>query len=210
MPRGASRDAGARVMCARDPAIRVRPSNRAVRRNPDNAPSRRATPLIARGRKETGSPAPDPKSGTSIALAVHSDTQERCAREDAIPPRSSPRKWGPSLSAGKRGSGSPPPRGRTVRERNHDARLPAPRGRAQHRGRFRSRGPTKGPSLMRAISLAEANKIITGTFASAKRRKAYALAAIVLDAGGRVKAFQKQDGASLLRFEIAYGKAFAA
>ena len=32
----------------------------------------------------------------------------------------------------------------------------------------------------------------------------------MLDAGGRVKAFQKQDGASLLRFEIAYGKAFAA
>jgi uncharacterized protein GlcG (DUF336 family) len=62
---------------------------------------------------------------------------------------------------------------------------------------------------MRAISLDEANKIINGTFASAKRRKAYALAAIVLDAGGRVKAFQKQDGASLLRFEIAYGKAFA-
>jgi uncharacterized protein GlcG (DUF336 family) len=62
---------------------------------------------------------------------------------------------------------------------------------------------------MRTITLAQANKIITGTFASAKRRKAYALAAIVLDAGGRVKAFQKQDGASLLRFEIAYGKAFA-
>ena len=48
---------------------------------------------------------------------------------------------------------------------------------------------------MRAISLAEANKIIEGTFASAKKRKAYALAAIVLDAGGRMKAFQKQDGA---------------
>ena len=63
---------------------------------------------------------------------------------------------------------------------------------------------------MRSITLAEANKIINGTFASARRRKAYALAAIVLDAGGRVKAFQKQDGASLMRFEIAYGKAFAA
>jgi uncharacterized protein GlcG (DUF336 family) len=63
---------------------------------------------------------------------------------------------------------------------------------------------------MRAISLDEANAIINGTFASAKKRNAYALAAIVLDAGGRVKAFQKQDGASLLRFEIAYGKAFAA
>ena len=63
---------------------------------------------------------------------------------------------------------------------------------------------------MRSISLAEANKLITGTFASARKRKAYALAAIVLDAGGRVKSFQKQDGASLMRFEIAYGKAFAA
>ena len=63
---------------------------------------------------------------------------------------------------------------------------------------------------MRAISLAEANKIITGTFASARKHKAHALAAIVLDAGGRVKAFQKQDGAALMRFEIAYGKAFAA
>src|SRR5215207_640466 len=63
---------------------------------------------------------------------------------------------------------------------------------------------------MRALSLAEANEIITGTFASARKRKAYALAAIVLDAGGRVKAFQKQDSASLLRFEIAYGKAFGA
>jgi uncharacterized protein GlcG (DUF336 family) len=63
---------------------------------------------------------------------------------------------------------------------------------------------------MRAITLAEANKIINGTFASARKRKAHALAAIVLDAGGRVKAFQKQDGASLMRFEIAHGKAFAA
>ena len=63
---------------------------------------------------------------------------------------------------------------------------------------------------MRALTLAEANTIIEGTFGSARSRRAYALAAIVLDAGGRVKAFQKQDGASLLRFEIAYGKAFAA
>src|SRR5215204_3651180 len=63
---------------------------------------------------------------------------------------------------------------------------------------------------MRALSLAETNKIINGTFASAEKRQAYALAAIVLDAGGRVKAFQKQDGASLMRFEIAHGKAFAA
>ena len=36
------------------------------------------------------------------------------------------------------------------------------------------------------------------------------MSAIVLDAGGRVKAFQKQDGASMLRFEICYGKAYGA
>ena len=34
------------------------------------------------------------------------------------------------------------------------------------------------------------------------------MSAIILDAGGRVKAFQKQDGASMLRFEVCYGKAY--
>jgi uncharacterized protein GlcG (DUF336 family) len=63
---------------------------------------------------------------------------------------------------------------------------------------------------MRGLTLTEALAMIEGTFASAKKRKAHPLSAIVLDAGGRVKAFQKQDGCSLLRFEIAYGKAFAA
>ena len=63
---------------------------------------------------------------------------------------------------------------------------------------------------MRALSLAEALAAIEGTFAAAKQHDWHALAAIVLDAGGRVKAFLKQDGASLMRFEIAYGKAFAA
>ncbi len=61
---------------------------------------------------------------------------------------------------------------------------------------------------MRGLTLAEALAMIEGTFASARKRKAHPLSAIVLDAGGRVKAFQKQDGASLMRFEIAYGKAF--
>src|SRR4029078_9612935 len=74
----------------------------------------------------------------------------------------------------------------------------------------RVRGRRDGEASMRAISLAEANKIIDGTFASAEKREAYALAAIVLDAGGRVKAFQKQDGASLMRFEMPYGKASGA
>ena len=62
---------------------------------------------------------------------------------------------------------------------------------------------------MRAITLDEACDIINRTFAEAKRRNAYPLTAVLLDAGGRLKAAMKQDGASLLRFEVAYGKAYA-
>ena len=63
---------------------------------------------------------------------------------------------------------------------------------------------------MLAITLDEAVKIINATFAEAKRRNAYPLTAVLLDAGGRMKAALKQDGASLLRFEVSYGKAYAA
>src|SRR5216683_1514612 len=63
---------------------------------------------------------------------------------------------------------------------------------------------------MRGLSLDEANTIIAATFAAAKKHKCRPMSAIVLDAGGRVKAFQKQDGASMLRFEICYGKAYGA
>ena len=63
---------------------------------------------------------------------------------------------------------------------------------------------------MRAISLEQSNTMINASLAAAKQRGLKPLVVIVLDAGGRVKAFQKQDGAALLRFEISYGKAFAA
>jgi uncharacterized protein GlcG (DUF336 family) len=62
---------------------------------------------------------------------------------------------------------------------------------------------------MRALSLEQANTIIAVTFAAAKKERCRPMSAIVLDAGGRVKAFQKQDGASMLRFEVCYGKAYA-
>jgi uncharacterized protein GlcG (DUF336 family) len=61
---------------------------------------------------------------------------------------------------------------------------------------------------MRGLSLEEANTIIAASFAEAKKRKCRPMSAVVLDAGGRVKAFQKQDGASMLRFEICCGKAY--
>jgi len=59
---------------------------------------------------------------------------------------------------------------------------------------------------MRGLSLKQADTIIAASFA--EKRKCRPMSAIVLDAGGRVKAFQKQDGASMLRFEICYGKAY--
>src|SRR5215813_5277816 len=46
---------------------------RAVRRNQDNASSRRVTPLVARGRKETGRPRARLKGGASMALAFPRD-----------------------------------------------------------------------------------------------------------------------------------------
>jgi uncharacterized protein GlcG (DUF336 family) len=67
----------------------------------------------------------------------------------------------------------------------------------------------EGNNTMRALSLDQANTIIAATFAAAKKERCRPMSAIVLDAGGRVKAFQKQDGASMLRFEVCYGKAYA-
>ena len=63
---------------------------------------------------------------------------------------------------------------------------------------------------MRAITLDQANTVITASLARARERDHKPLSVIGLDAGGRVRAFQKQDGSALLRFEISYGKAFAA
>ena len=63
---------------------------------------------------------------------------------------------------------------------------------------------------MRSITMDEALAVILKTFEKAAEMEAYALAACVLDNGGRVKAFLKQDGASIMRFEIARGKAFGA
>ena len=63
---------------------------------------------------------------------------------------------------------------------------------------------------MRAITLDEALTIIQATFAEDERRRSSPLTAVLLDAGGRMKAALKQDHCALLRFEVSYGKAYAA
>lgn len=60
------------------------------------------------------------------------------------------------------------------------------------------------------ISLAAANTMITTALEKGAELDLKPLSVIVLDAGGHVIAFQRQDGASNLRFKIAHGKAYGA
>lgn len=61
---------------------------------------------------------------------------------------------------------------------------------------------------MPRISLTKANRIIATAFAKGRELGLRPLAVSVLDAGGHPIAFQRQDGASMMRFEIATGKAY--
>jgi uncharacterized protein GlcG (DUF336 family) len=63
---------------------------------------------------------------------------------------------------------------------------------------------------MSRITLAEANRIIAGAFAKADELSLKPLAVVVLDAGGHPIAYQRQDGASTGRFQLATGKAAGA
>lgn len=63
---------------------------------------------------------------------------------------------------------------------------------------------------MNFITLEEARRIIAGALDEGRRRGMAPLSVVVLDAGGHVKAFEREDGASNLRFEIAHGKAYGA
>jgi uncharacterized protein GlcG (DUF336 family) len=63
---------------------------------------------------------------------------------------------------------------------------------------------------MPSITLKQATKIIEGAFEKGKKIRTNPLAVIVLDDGGNVVAYQRQDKSSVLRFQIALGKAFGA
>lgn len=61
---------------------------------------------------------------------------------------------------------------------------------------------------MAEISLNKARTIIRKTIAKGREMELRPLAVVVLDAGGHVKAFEREDGASAGRFAIAHGKAY--
>jgi uncharacterized protein GlcG (DUF336 family) len=63
---------------------------------------------------------------------------------------------------------------------------------------------------MAALKLAQAGAIIDVALAEGRKRRLAPLAAAVLDAGGHLIAFKREDGAGFVRFDIANGKAWGA
>ena len=63
---------------------------------------------------------------------------------------------------------------------------------------------------MAAITLEKANRIIEAVLRRAAEIDCRPISVIVVEPGCKVKAFQKEDGSSMVRFEMAFGKAYAA
>ena len=63
---------------------------------------------------------------------------------------------------------------------------------------------------MPVITLDQANRIIDAILKRAVELNCRPISAVVVEPGCVVKAFQKEDGASMMRFEMAYGKCYAA
>jgi uncharacterized protein GlcG (DUF336 family) len=63
---------------------------------------------------------------------------------------------------------------------------------------------------MSALTLAQANTIITAALAQSKTAGYKPMGIAVLDASGNLKAFASEDGASMFRFDIARAKAWGA
>ena len=58
------------------------------------------------------------------------------------------------------------------------------------------------------LSLLTASSIIDVALAEARSRQFAPLAVAVLDAGGHLVAYKREDGAGIVRFDIAFGKAW--
>src|SRR5437764_1923471 len=77
-------------------------------------------------------------------------------------------------------------------------------------GRIAAINGTGGGEAMSAVTLDQANFIIAAILERGAEIECRPLSVIVVEPGCKVKAFQKEDGSSMIRFEMAYGKAYAA
>ena len=63
---------------------------------------------------------------------------------------------------------------------------------------------------MSVVTLAQASTIVDTALAKGRETKCAPLTVAVLDAGGHLVAFKREDKSGLLRFDIAFGKAWGA
>ena len=63
---------------------------------------------------------------------------------------------------------------------------------------------------MAIITLSQAETIIDAVIARAREQQCRPISVVVAEPGAIVKAFKKEDGSAMLRFEMAMGKAYAA
>jgi uncharacterized protein GlcG (DUF336 family) len=63
---------------------------------------------------------------------------------------------------------------------------------------------------MTALNLAQANLIVAKAIERARAMNIKPVTVVVLDNAGHLKAMQREDGASMFRFDVATGKAWAA
>ncbi len=63
---------------------------------------------------------------------------------------------------------------------------------------------------MNGITLEQARTIIAAALAKAGDAGLKPMGVVVLDAGGHTTAFERQDGASAMRYKLAHGKAYGA
>lgn len=63
---------------------------------------------------------------------------------------------------------------------------------------------------MSMIKLEQANRLIAAILSRGRELACRPLSVVVVEPGASVKAFQKEDDSSMIRFEMAFGKAYAA
>src|SRR6202040_11490 len=90
---------------------------------------------------------------------------------------------------------------------DHRPGLPRRQKTCHYDGDFQN---TSREPAMSAISLDLANRIIEAVLRRAAQIDCRPISVIVVEPGCKVKAFQKEDGSSMVRFEMAFGKAYAA
>ena len=65
-------------------------------------------------------------------------------------------------------------------------------------------------ALSSSLALEAASRIVDAAIAERRKHGLLPLAVAVLDAGGNLVAFKREDGCGVLRFDIAFGKAWGA